>query len=167
MITLPTKHTKIVAISTASMFVLTIGYFSIRARKRDERSAAFLQGITAHLKQSDDSFQVEGAFDPKYVDRVVQQVRDTIISLKKEAALDYASQLHSAWKPWYLGGDDEALAYSVFRQLKDKVQLAQLAAAYQQSYQQSLIETLKERLDKKEINTIMGIIQPLPPYRTP
>jgi len=167
MITSPFKHTKIIAISTASALVLATGYFSIRARKRDERSAAFLQGITAHLSQSDGSFQVEGAFDPKYIDRVVQQIRGTIISLKKEAALDYASQLHSAWKPWYHGGDDEALAYSVFRQLKDKVQLAQLAAAYQQSYQQSLIETLKQRLDKKEINTVMGIIQPLPPYRTP
>jgi len=161
------QHKKVGIIATTGVVVFIVGYMAIRARKRDQRYRRLLQAIRNLLKESNGDLAVQGAFDPKYTDRVIRSVKATIITLKKEAALDYARQLHKAWKPWYLGGDDEDLAYSVFRRLKDKVQLSQLAGAYTQLYEHSLIETLQSRLSKKEINKVMAIIAPLPAYRTP
>jgi len=158
---------KVLAISTASVLIITMGYLGLRARKRDQRYGRLLQALQTMLKQTTGDLNVQKAFDPNYIDTVIGSVKATIITLKKEAALDYARQLHKAWKPWYLGGDDEDQAYSVFRRLKDKIQLSQLAAAYAQTYEHSLIETLNTRLSKKEINKVMAIVAPLPAYRTP
>ena len=161
------KHKTLLVITTAGILVVIVGIQVVGAGKRDKLYRRLLQAITLLAKQGDGDLAVEQAFDPNYLDTLRRHVKTTIITLKKEAALDYARQLHKAWKPWYQGGDDEDLAYSVFRRLKDKVQLSQLAAAYAQAYEHSLIETLKRQLSKKEIKKVMAIVAPLPAYRTP
>lgn len=158
------QHKKTLAIGGASVLLIGVVYFSAKARKRDQRHSRFLQALYGLLKQSGGNIAAQGVFDPKYVDRVLQTVKGTIITLKKETAQQYAEQLYSAWGIIW---DDEDLVYSVLRKLKDKVQLAQLAGAYSQRYEHSLIDTLHSRLNKKEINKVMAIIQPLPAYRTP
>ena len=104
-------------------------------------------------------------FNNVYKNRVLQSVSQTVITLKTQTAIGYASQIYSALNPWYLNDDEEKI-YGVFRSLKDKVQVSQLVFAYQEEYGSNLIDVLKDRLSTSEIKIIMGIVAKLPPYRT-
>ncbi|GAK75611.1 hypothetical protein JCM19296_1203 [Nonlabens ulvanivorans] len=50
--------------------------------------------------------------------------------------------------------------------MKDKVQVSQVAKAYQETYSKNLIDTLKDRFDKEEITIVLNIVKALPNYRT-
>ena len=96
----------------------------------------------------------------------MQAVNREVLVLKTSTASRYADQIHKAWGSWYEGGDDEEKVYGVFRKLKDKVQVSQVAKAYQETFSKNLIDTLKDRFDKSEITIVLNIIKALPNYRT-
>ena len=117
------------------------------------------------MQSAPDNLQIENAFDIHYLSKVRQQISSPVIILQKSAAISYAEQIHTAFKPWYLNDDEEQI-YNVFRSVKDKVQVSQIAHAYQESYSENLIDVFKARLSASEINIIMGIVSHLPSYRT-
>jgi len=141
-------------------------YHHIRRKKRDELASTLLIELTKVIDPSSSGFLGENAFNIQYLDKVLSRVSGTVLRLKQSAATGFANQIHAAWKPWYTGGDNEDQVYSVFRKLKDKVQVAQVAKAYQNDHGVNLIDKLKERLDKKEIKQVLAIVKALPSYRT-
>ncbi|GGG36115.1 hypothetical protein GCM10011344_41260 [Dokdonia pacifica] len=162
------RLTKVHKVGIASVFgvlVVAIGYASVRAKKRDKRYTLFLQAISNAIADIGGGLDSTKAFDLQYKARVLQSVSQTVITLKKQTAIGYAYQINSALTPWYLNDDEEKI-YGVFRSLKDKVQVSQLASAYQEEYGNNLIDVLKDRLSTSEIKIVMGIVAKLPPYRT-
>ncbi len=160
-----TKAHKVSIGSTLGFLIIAIGYASIRARQRDKRYGVLLKAISGVLTHLDGGLDTTKAFDLNYKAMVLQSVSQTVITLKKQTATWYASQIYDALTPWYFNDDEEKI-YGVFRSLKDKLQVSQLASAYQEEYGNNLIDVLKDRLSTSEIKIIMGIVAKLPPYRT-
>ena len=159
------KAYKIGITSALGLLVISIGYASVRAKQRDKRYAVILQAISGVLADIEGGLDSTKAFDLEYKAKVLQAVSQTVITLKKQAATGYANQINNALTPWYLNDDEETI-YAVFRSLKDKVQVSQLAISYQEEYGNNLIDVLKDRLSVSEVKIIMGIVAKLPPYRT-
>ncbi|MDN5201242.1 hypothetical protein QQ008_07710 [Fulvivirgaceae bacterium BMA10] len=141
-------------------------YFDLRRKKRDKLAAELIKEITKQLKPSTTGLLSENAFDIHYKDEVVRSTGRQILTLKSEVANDYANQIHSAWGSWWSGGDDEKKVYGVFRKLRDKVQVSQIATAYLRNFGVNLIDKLNERLNDKEIKNVLAIVKPLPAFRT-
>lgn len=140
-------------------------YIAWRNRKRDKLSNALLSSLTRKLHPDTKGLASESALDARYVDQVLQGISASIVVLKKSTATIYANQIHQAFKPWYLGGDDEEAVYAIFRRLKDKVQVSQVAKAYGRAYNIALKDQLKDRFSNDEIKTVLSIIGKLPKYR--
>lgn len=138
---------------------------SVRQRYRDKKAALLLTKIQSKIGKSNTLLSASRAFDIQYLDNLLQQVSSPVIVIKKEVALNYAKQIHSAWGSWYQGGDDETKLYALFRKLADKVQVAQVAKAYQGMYHMNLIDKIKERLSASEIKQVLQIVERLPDYR--
>ena len=112
------------------------------------------------------NLDAENAFNIYYLTKVLQNVNGQVIAMSESSATSYAKQINKAWGAWYEGGDDEDAVYAVFRKLKDKVQVSQVAKAYQSTYSKNLIDTIKDRLSEDEIKIILNIIGQIPNYRT-
>lgn len=156
---------KIIGASIGTLFIGTT-LLSIRKRSRDVRTGKLLSAIVAQIQPVNNGLGTQNAFDIHYLNKVLQAVNKQVLVLKTSSALGYANQIQNAWGAWYQGGDDEDKVYAVFRKLKDKVQVSQVAKAYQETYSKNLIDTLKDRFDKDEINIVLNIIKALPNYRT-
>lgn len=152
-------------IVTAAGCVASI-YVGHRKKQRDKLAAALIKEITKQLKPSTSGLLSENAFDIHYKDEVVSSTGRQILTLKNEVASDYAKQIHAAWGSWWSGGDDEDKVYGVFRKLRDKVQVSQIATAYLRNFGVNLIDKLNDRLDDKEIKNVLSIVKPLPAFRT-
>lgn len=139
-------------------------YFGYRTHRRSRITSLLLQALQTRLP-STNALVAEQAFDIEYASKVLNSVPARIIVLDQSAALEKARRLQLAFKPWYRGGDDEKAVYSVLRSLSDKVQLSQVAKAYQDQYGESLLETIKAHLDAAEIKTVLTIVGSLPRYR--
>ncbi|OED42499.1 hypothetical protein AB832_02975 [Flavobacteriaceae bacterium (ex Bugula neritina AB1)] len=153
---------------TVGLILVGTTYVSIRNRKRDKVAGKLLQQLGKMLNPISKGLMGEEALDAKYVGRVLNKVNGSVIVLKKSTitpSTRYANEIHKAFKPWYLGGDSEESVYAVFRNLKDKVQVSQVAKAYLSMYRVSLSDQLKDRFDKDEIKTVLNIISRLPKYR--
>jgi len=155
---------KIVGISA---FILLGGstYLSIVKHRRDKTTEVLLGLIQRELRSSGNSLGLESAFDIYYLQKVIQKIPQRVLVLKEIVANQYAKQLYSAWGSWYEGGDDEAKVYGIFRLMKDKVQVSQVAKAYQEIYAKNLIDVLRERFSSSEIKVVLNIIEGLPNYR--
>lgn len=152
----------------ASVGVLLVGstVLSVRQRKRDTRTAKLLTAIKEQIQPISNGLTAQNAFDIHYLNKVLQAVSSEVLVLKSSTASRYADQIHKSWGSWYQGGDDEEKVYGVFRKMKDKVQVSQVAKAYQDAYSKNLIDTLKDRFSKEEITIVLNIIKVLPNYRT-
>ena len=150
---------------TAAGCIVSI-YFGQRRKKRDKLAAELIKEITKQLKPSTSGLLSENAFDVNYKDEVVRSTGRQILTLKNEVANDYANQINSAWRSWWSGGDDEKKVYGVFRKLRDKVQVSQIASAYLRNFGVNLIDKLNDRLDEKEVKNVLTIVKPLPAFRT-
>ncbi|WP_299212625.1 hypothetical protein [uncultured Dokdonia sp.] len=160
-----TNTHKVGIASVLGVLVLSVGYVRIRAKQKDKRYTVLLEAISRVLGDIEGGLDSTKAFDLQYKARVLQHVSQTVITLKKQTANQFAKQIYDALTPWYLNDDEEKI-YGVFRALKDKLQVSQLAHSYQQEYGNNLIDVLKDRLSTSEIKIIMGIVAKLPPYRT-
>jgi hypothetical protein len=125
-----------------------------------------LTAIQAQIQPISSGLTSQNAFDIHFLNKVLQTVNREVLVLKTSTASRYADQIHKAWGSWYQGGDDEEQVYGVFRKMKDKVQVSQVAKAYQETYSKNLIDTLKDRFDKEEITIVLNIVKALPNYRT-
>lgn len=156
---------KVIGASVGTLLVGTT-VLSVRKRNRDTRTSKLLSAIQAQIQPISSGLTSQNAFDIHYLNKVLQAVNREVLVLKTSTASRYADQIHKAWGSWYEGGDDEEKVYGVFRKLKDKVQVSQVAKAYQETYSKNLIDTLKDRFDKSEITIVLNIIKALPNYRT-
>ncbi|MEO9870352.1 MAG: hypothetical protein ABJQ69_03555 [Ekhidna sp.] len=135
-------------------------------KRKDKLASEILKQLTSLIKPFTSGLLSESAFDIHYKEAVLQKVNARVLTIRTDTAAKYADQIHQAWAGWWRGGDDENKVYAVFRKLKDKVQVSQVAKAYQDSFQVNLIDKLHERLDEKEIKKILAITRNLPGYRT-
>ncbi len=156
---------KIIGASVGTLFIGTT-FLSLRKRSRDIRTSKLMTAIQAQIRPITNGLNSQNAFDIHFLNKVLQSVNREVLVLKTSTASRYADQIHKAWGSWYQGGDDEEQVYAVFRQLKDKVQVSQVAKAYQETYSKNLIDTLKDRFDKQEITIVLNIVKALPNYRT-
>ena len=156
---------KILGVSVGTLLIGSTA-LTIRKRNRDERTGKLLSAIKAQIQPIANGLIAQNAFDIYYLNKVLQAVSNEVLVLKISKASKYADQIHKAWGSWYQGGDDEEKIYGVFRKMKDKVQVSQVAKAYQDTYSKNLIDTLKDRFDKDEITIVLNIIKALPNYRT-
>ncbi|WP_178989477.1 hypothetical protein [Winogradskyella schleiferi] len=156
---------KIIGASVGTLFIGTT-FFSMRKRSRDLRTSKLLTAIQAQIQPISSGLTSQNAFDIHFLNKVLQTVNREVLVVKTSTASRYADQIHKAWGSWYQGGDDEEQVYGVFRKMKDKVQVSQVAKAYQETYSKNLIDTLKDRFDKEEITIVLNIVKALPNYRT-
>jgi len=63
-----------------------------------------------------------------------------------------------------LGPDDEAAVYAAFRDLRNKIQVAQLAEGFSLRYSKDLYQFLRDMLSDKEMNLVLDIINAKPDY---
>lgn len=152
--------------STAVVALIGVTALGLRQRRRDNRTRKLMTALQIVVRPVSKQLSSENAFNIHYLTTVLQKVKREVLVLKTSSAQRYAQRIHSAWKPWYQGGDDEDRVYSVFRSLKDKVQVSQVAKVYQDRYSKNLIDTLKDRFDTKEIHKVLDIVKDLPNYRT-
>ena len=154
-----------IAGGVAGLLLVGSLYGTIRRRQKDKLASQVLREVTRRIKPATKGLISEDAFDIHYTDEVLKHAKGRVLTLKASAASGFAGRIHRAWAAWYQGGDDEAKVYAVFRELKDKVQVSQVAKAYQAVYAENLIDTLNRKLSLSEINTILSIVRPLPAYR--
>lgn len=148
--------------------VLLVGtvYGNIRRKRKDKIASELLRELSKVVKPATAGLLGEDAFDIHYVDEVLKKVKGKVLTIKRSAATKYAERIHDAWGAWYEGGDDETKVYGVFRELKDKVQVSQVAKSYQDTYNENLIDKLNDRFSDSEVKTVLDIVNPLPAYRT-
>lgn len=151
--------------ATVGLILMGTTYITLRNRKRDGIAKSLLAKLNTKLNPTTKGLSSEAALDVNYTDRVLNAIPSRIVVLKGSTATRYAKQIHKAFRPWYKGGDLEENVYSVFRSLKDKVQVSQVAKAYQREHNLNLKDQLKDRFDKDEIKTVLNIISGLPKYR--
>lgn len=149
-----------------SLLLVGAVYCNVRRRKRDRVASELLREVSKIVKPTTEGLLSENAFDIHFVDEVLKKVKGKVLTLNKNAASKFADRIHDAWGAWYEGGDDETKVYAVFRELKDKVQVSQVAKAYQGAYAENLIDKLNDRFGDSEVKTVLDIIKPLPTYRT-
>lgn len=141
------------------------GYTLIRNKKRDAFANKLLAALSPKLSGASKRLSNEKAFDVNYTEKVVNTIPSRIVLLKKSLATSYAKGIHKGFIPWYQGGDDEAAIYYVFKSLKDKVQVSQVAKAYEEEFGKNLQDKLQDKFDKDEIQKVLQIISRLPDYR--
>ncbi|WP_027395135.1 hypothetical protein [Aquimarina latercula] len=155
-------------ITAGTVVLILIGttYITLRNKRRNKLASSLLGELSKSLNPEGKGLESEAALDVKYVEKVFNSLSGKVVVLKGSTATRYANEIHQAFKPWYRGGDLEENVYAVFRNLKDKVQVSQVAKAYQREHKLNLRDQLKDRFDKSEIKTVLGIISRLPKYRT-
>lgn len=141
-------------------------YMVWNKRHKDKLASEILRELSKLIKPSTSGLLSESAFDIHYKDEVLKKVNGRILTIRTDTASKYADQINAAWAGWWSGGDDENKVYAVLRKLKDKVQVSQVAKAYQNSFNVNLIDKLYERLDEKEVKKVLTIVKNLPGYRT-
>ncbi|MCB0374446.1 MAG: hypothetical protein KDD04_00850 [Sinomicrobium sp.] len=155
-----------IAAPAIGLFLAGALYGHFRRKRKDAIASELLREVTRIIKPATSGLLLEDAFDIHYADEVVSKVKGTVLKLKASAASRLAQRIEKAWGAWYQGGDDEDKVYGVFRELKDKVQVSQVAGAYQELYKKNLIDKLHDRFTKSEVQKVLDIVKPLPSYRT-
>lgn len=140
-------------------------YQDVRKQKRDDLAAELIKEIRKVIDPSYSGLMAEKAFDVRYKDRVRKPDGARMILLKKQAASDFAEDIHNGFRPWWKGGDDVKKIYAVFRKLKDKVQVSQVSEAYYANNKTNLIDQLKARLTSTQVQVILDVVKDLPTLR--
>jgi hypothetical protein len=136
-------------------------YVILEHRRKDKLAATLLEELSKLFNPDTAGLAGEEAFDIHYADEVVKKVNNVLI-MKADAAQRLAKEIYSAWS-W--ANDNEDRIYNVFRSLKDKVQVSQVARAYKDAYKVNLIEVFRSKLSDNEIGQVLRIVNGLPRYR--
>lgn len=158
-----TKRTVLTIIGVmAGVSLPVILYAGWDRRRKDRLAVKLMREVSQLIEPTTTGLLSENAFDIHYKAKVLDKVKGKIIVLKAEAVNNYAKEIHGAWGFF---NDDENVVYGVFRKLRDKVQVSQVAAAYQDTYKENLIDVLYDKLSESEIKKVLGIVKPLPSHR--
>lgn len=106
-------------------------------------------------------------FSTHYMASVIKWVApQKVIKLKDDYAAKLATQIYKAKGRWIISNDDEQAVENVFTQLKDKVQVSNIAQAFSRGYKRPLEPFLKSFLNESEMQEhVYAPVSKLPKYR--
>lgn len=136
-----------------------------KRKARDQRAVAFFSELQRDIQPDSVGLVESNAFDIRYWENSGKKLKKPMYMLTVASAKGFAKDIRDSWG---IFDDDENKIYSVFRALKDHVQVSQVA--YQYYYDPkggkiNLIDDLKSRLSKEEVGQVMEIVKKMPPYR--
>ncbi len=136
-----------------------------RKKVRDQKAVAFFSELQRDIAPDTVGLVESKAFDLHYWETIGKKLGKPMYMLTVASARAYAKDIRDSWGFF---DDDENKIYSVFRALKDHVQVSQVAYQYYMDPKGSkinLIDDLKSRLAKDEVGQVMEIVKKMPPYR--
>lgn len=161
----PKKELLIGAGILSGLVITSSIYHTIKRKKQNKTTSELLRELTKILQPTTKGILSEKAFDIHYVDDVLKTVSGNVLLMQEGLAQQLAKKIKSSFWSALSWGNDEEKIYSVFRQLKDKIQVAQVAKAYEANHWGNLIDALNT-LSEGEVKIILDIVKKLPPYRT-
>lgn len=148
---------KILIIIGSTVVVAGVGYFTytkIRNKKEINAIHAALDGAVGSYGSIEDFADVFSG--DSYINDMKSKYKN-LIFLKPEFVTAYRKQLYDAIQYW---GTDENAIKDVFRKMKDRLHIAQVAASYQRNYGENLLDALKGEMDvdDKEMRDLRDIM---------
>lgn len=148
---------KIFIIASSALVVGGVGYFiysKFRNKNEIARIHAALDGRENAYGTIEDFADVFNGLP--YI-KDMKAKNPNIILLIPDYVTVYRKALHQAISG---AGTDESAIKNIFRKLRDKVQIAQVADSYQRNYSENLLDALKGDMDvddeeMRELNDIM------------
>jgi len=129
---------KIIIITSLSVVGVATSYF-VYTRVRNDKEIKFinkeLEGSGGYGTIEDFAEVFEGS---AYINKIKAK-NPNLILLRNEPITDFRKQLYKAIKGI---GTDSPVILNIFRTLKDKVQVAQIADSYQRNYNENLLEAI-------------------------
>ncbi|MEN0050042.1 MAG: hypothetical protein AAF806_23465 [Bacteroidota bacterium] len=106
-------------------------------------------------------------FDMNYAKEVASWLAPKrVLFLDKSKALNFAKSIKNAKGAWYENDDEQIIEQIFSKELKDKIQVANLSQAFWELYQQDLWEFLKSFLSSRELDRyISQNVQKMATYR--
>lgn len=142
-----------------------VAVFHNKRKKRDQKAVAFFSELQRDIAPDSVGLVESNAFDIRYWENVGKKIKKPMYLLTVASAKAFAKDIRDSWGFW---DDDEDKIKSVFRALKDQVQVSQVAYQYYMDpggNKINLIDDLKSRLSKEEIGQVLEIVKKLPQYR--
>jgi hypothetical protein len=141
-----------------------LALFHKSRKNRDQKAIAFFSELQRDIAPDSVGLVESNAFDIRYWETVGKKLSKPLYMLTVASAKSFAKDLKDAWG---IIDDDENKIYSVFRALKDQVQVSQVAYQYYKlsTDKINLIDDLKSRLNTDEVGQVLAIVKKLPTYR--
>lgn len=142
-----------------------VAVFNSKRKKRDQKAVAFFSELQRDIAPDSVGLVESNAFDIRYWENVGKKIKKPMYMLTVASAKSYAKDIRDSWGVF---DDDEDKIKSVFRALKDHVQVSQVAFQYYNDPKGdkiNLIDDLKSRLSKEEVGEVLEIVKKLPQYR--
>lgn len=156
---------KIIIISSASVVGIAISYFAfikIRNNKEIKFIISELEGTGGYGSIQDFAKIFAGS---SYINEIKAK-NPNIILLKNDYITKYRKELYDAIDG--VGTDVDAVK-SVFRNLKDKIQIAQIADSYQRNYKINLLDAILDesafKSGSNDANELLNIMKSKLNYR--
>lgn len=143
----------------------TVAIVNHRRKGRDQKAVAFFSELQRDIAPDSVGLVESNAFDIRYWENVGKKIKKPMYMLTVASAKAYAKDIRDSWGVF---DDDEDKIYSVFRAMKDQVQVSQVAYQYYMDPKGdkiNLIDDLKSRLSKEEVGQVLEIVKKLPQYR--
>lgn len=156
---------KILIISSSVLVAGGLGYYiytRFRNKKEIREIHAKLDGREGAYGSIEDFAEVFSG--TPYINDMKAKHKNLIL-LRDEPITAFRMQLNDAIAG--LGTDEDAIK-GVFRTLKDRVHMAQVAASYQKHYNENLLDALKGEMDvdDSEMKELLEIMMSKPAFRT-
>jgi hypothetical protein len=142
-----------------------VAVYKNKITKRDQKAIAFFSELQRDIAPDSVGLVESNAFDIRYWENITKKIKKPMYLLTVASAKGYAKDIRDSWGVF---NDDEDKIYSVFRALKDQVQVSQVAYQYYMDPKGdkiNLIDDLKSRLAKDEVGQVLEIVKKLPQYR--
>lgn len=162
------NNTKVLIIGgvvTVAGVWITVAVFNHRRKSRDQKAVAFFSELQRDIAPDSVGLVESNAFDIRYWENVGKKIKKPMYMLTVASAKSYAKDIRDSWGVF---DDDEDKIKSVFRAMKDQVQVSQVASQYYNDPKGgkiNLIDDLKSRLGKEEVGEVLEIVKKLPQYR--
>lgn len=162
------NNTKVLIIGgvvTVAGVWITVAVFNHRRKTRDQKAVAFFSELQRDIAPDSVGLVESDAFKIDYWQNVGKQIKKPLYMLTVASAKAFAKDIRDSWG---IFADDEDKIKGVFRALKDKVQVSQVAYQYYHDPKGgkiNLIDDLKARLSKDEVGEMLEIEKKLPKYR--
>lgn len=149
---------------TVSVLLVGSLFLSIRNQKRDALTQELLFELRKELNPTTQGLPGLDALDKNYLKNLRKSLKGSVslLVMRDSDASKMAYRIHNAWG---VVNDNEEAIYQALRELKDKVQVSQVASEYESAYGISLIEDFTDRLSDSEIKTVIDIVKSKTAYR--